>query len=142
MPGQVYCFNCYNEPFHLNVNGLSVAGSVPGWSTSGPTIYTPVSIAVNRARHGDGQSTPVFPADRPTPLRIDWDSFTAQTSINLTNLLNVSLEDDLILYVALNQLTLVTNRGFVLMHVPASPVSRRGLMAPESLKGTTPPAEY
>jgi hypothetical protein len=115
MPGKVYCFNCYNETMNqLNVNGLS-AGQIGGWSSSGATIYTPSAVPVPRARHGDGQSSPVFPNDMPTPLRFDWDSYTKQTSIDLRKLTNVSLDDDLILYIAINQLTLMSTRGFVLL---------------------------
>jgi len=123
MPGKVYCFNCYNERINqLNVNGLS-AGGVSGWSASGASIYTPAGIAVARARHGDSQSIPVFPNDTPTPIRIDWDSYTIQTSIDLRRLPNVSLDDDLILYIAVNQLTLMNTRGFVLSTTPTSPNS-------------------
>ena len=124
MPGKVYCFNCYNETMNqLNVNGLT-AGSISGWSSSGSTIYTPVAKAVNRARHGDGQTEPVFPNDQPTPLRFDWDSFTIQTQISLVGLPNVSLDDDLILYIAINQLTLMSTRGFVLLTQPITPAAK------------------
>jgi hypothetical protein len=124
MPGKVYCFNCYNETINqFNVNGLS-AGTISGWATSGATIYTPVSLPVARARHGDGQTVPVFPNDQPTPLRIDWDTFTIQASISTVGLPNVSLDDDLILYIALNQLTLMSTRGFVLVSVPISPAAK------------------
>jgi hypothetical protein len=123
MPGKVYCFNCYNETMNqLNVNGVS-AGSISGWSSSGSAIYTPVAAAVNRARHGDGQSQPVFPNDQPTRLRCNWDSFSIQTQINLASLPNVSLDDDLILHIAVNQLTLMSARGFVLLSQPVSPSS-------------------
>lgn len=141
MPGKVYCFNCYNETINqFNVNGLS-AGTISGWSTSGATIYTPVATAVNRARHGDGQSTPVFPNDMPTPLRIDWDTFTVQTSISLVGLPNVSLDDDLILYMALNQLTLMTTRGFVLLNQPIAPAGKSAA-ATELLKAAAAPKFY
>ncbi|HEY1604926.1 MAG TPA: hypothetical protein VGF77_04955 [Allosphingosinicella sp.] len=120
MPGKVYCFNCYNETMNqLNVNGLS-AGSIGGWSSSGSAIYTAVAVAVNRARHSDG-SQPVFSNDQPTALRLNWDSFAIQTQISLVGLPNVSLDDDLILYIAVNQLTLVSSRGFVLLSQPISP---------------------
>jgi hypothetical protein len=123
MPGKVYCFNCFNEPINqFNVNGLS-AGTIAGWSSTGSTIYTPVSLGVIRARHGDSQSAPVFPNDQPTPLRMDWDSFTVQAQISLVGLPNVSLDDDLILYIALNQLTLMNTRGFVLLTQPVHPAS-------------------
>ena len=124
MPGKVYCFNAYNETINqLNVNG-SVAGVVAGWAATGTTIYTPVALAVPRARHGDGQAAAVFPNDVPTPLRIDWDSFTIQSSISLVGLPNVSLDDDLILYIAVNQLTLMTTRGFVLLSQPIAPAGK------------------
>lgn len=121
MPGKVYCFNCYNEPINqFAVNGLS-AGRASGWSAAGSSIYTPASLAVPRARHGDGQSTAVFPNDMPTALSIDWDSYSIQGSIDLSRLANVSLDDDLILYIALNQMTLMSTRGFVLSTTPISP---------------------
>ena len=57
MPGKVYCFNCYNEPMNqLNVNGMS-AGGVRGWSSSGPTIYTPSAVPVPRGRGRGGSVT-------------------------------------------------------------------------------------
>lgn len=121
MPGKVYCFNCFNETINqFNVSGL-LAGQIGGWATSGSTIYTPVSLAVARARHGDGQTVAVFPNDQPTQLRIGWDTFTVLASISTVNLPNVSLDDDLILYLAVNQLTLMSTRGFVLVTVPIIP---------------------
>jgi hypothetical protein len=129
MPGKVYCFNAFNEPIgQLNVNGLS-AGNVAGWAASGATIYTPVALAVPRARHGDGQTSAVFPNDMATQVMIGWDSYTIQTSINLQGLPNVSLDDDLILYVAVNQMTLMTTRGFVLLAVPYQPASKTAAAA-------------
>lgn len=137
MPGKVYCFNAYNEPMNkLSVNGMpvpppAITGSptgpaIAGWSAEGATIYTPKALPVSRARHGDGQSAPVFPND-VTQLRFEWDSFTANTSLDLTKLQNVSLDDDLILYIAINQMTLMTTRGFVLQSVSYLP---SGLTAP------------
>jgi hypothetical protein len=120
------------------VNGLS-AGTVGGWAASGTTIYTPVALAVPRARHGDGQSTAVFPNDMPTPLRIDWDSYTIQSSISMVGLPNVSLDDDLILYIAVNQMTLMTTRGFVLLSVPLQPASKTDAAA-ATLKSLAHPA--
>lgn len=120
MPGKVYCFNDYNERINqFNVNGGS-AGGVPGWTQSGSTIYTPSSVAVPRARHGDGMGA-VFPNDMPTSLRIDWDSYTAQTRLDLSALRGTSIDDDLILHIAVNQLTLMNTRGFVLVSQPINP---------------------
>jgi hypothetical protein len=128
MPGKVYCFNAYNEPMKLHANGFE-AGRVAGWSSSAATRYAPVALAVARARHGDGQPGPVFPNDMPTPLRIDWESFSVQTSINLAGLPNVSLDDDLILYIAVNQTTLMTTRGYVLRNGSISPWGLRAEVA-------------
>ncbi|PXA75344.1 hypothetical protein DMC25_24690 [Caulobacter sp. D4A] len=121
MPGKVYCFNAYNEPINqLTVNGLS-AGTVSGWSVSPPNLYTPVSVIVPRALHGDGLNVPAFPNDMPTALRVDWDSYSIQAKIDLMPLHNVSLYDDLILYITLNQLTLMNTQGFVLITQSTSP---------------------
>lgn len=126
MPGSIYCFNCYNEPINaLTVNGMN-AGSVSGWATSGATVYTPVALPVARARHGDGSPVPVFGNDMPTPIQINWDSYTMQTTVDLTGLPNVSIDDDLILYIALNQMTLMNTRGFVLLSQPVSPSGAGG----------------
>lgn len=123
MPGKVYCFNCYNEPMIFSVNGMS-AGTISGWSASGATIYTPVSVAVDRARHGDHQSKPVFADDTTTPLVLDWDTFTAKPSIATGAWPSISLDDDLILYMAANQMSLMTTRGFVLTTVPYTIVAK------------------
>lgn len=117
MPGKVYCFNAYNEPLQLTVNGAS-AGSVPSWGGAGP--YAPAALAVPRARHADGQPG-AFPNDRPTPLRLAWDSYEAMPVVNLAGLPNVSLDDDLILFIAVNQITLMNTRGFVLLTTPVEP---------------------
>jgi len=138
MPGKVYCFNCYNETVNqLNVNGL-LAGAIGGWATSGSTIYTPVSLAVARARHGDGQTVPVFPNDQPTPLRIDWDTFTVHATVNTVGLPNISLDDDLVLYLSLNQLTLMSTRGFVLLTVPCAPAAKSSAAKKELEKNSEP----
>lgn len=124
MPGKVYCFNAYNEAISLlSVNGRS-AGTVAGWAASGDTKYTPSSVAVARAYTGQGQSGPVFPNDRATQLLIEWSTFSVETSIDLKTLKQVSLEDDLILYIAVNQLALMTARGFVLITVPIDPFAK------------------
>lgn len=120
MAGKVYCFNCYNEPIHqLTVNGVSFGQAIGPWATSGAGTYTPVAAAVPRVRRGDG-SAAAFPNDRPTQLRIDWDSFTGQAAIDLSALAGISLDDDLILFIAVNQMMLMQTRGFVLTIVPVN----------------------
>jgi hypothetical protein len=126
-PGNVYCFNCYNEPVEqLNVNGVafgSVTPAIGGWAATGGTIYTPLSVPVPRSKHGDGNAA-TFPNDMSTPLRINWDSWTVQTDIDISKIPNLSLNDDLILYIAINQLTLMNTRGFVLLTKPVSPAGQ------------------
>lgn len=112
MPGKAYCFNTHNEPLQLTVNGAR-AGSVPPWGGAGP--YAPAALAVPRARHADGQPGAVFPNDRPTSLRLAWDSYGAMPVVNLAELSSVSLDDDLILFIAANQITVMNTRGLVLL---------------------------
>ena len=126
MPGNVYCFNNYNEPINqFNVNGSSFGTNpvIGGWAAAGATIYTPLAVPVPRVRHGDGAGA-AFASDQPTPVRVNWDSWTIQGTVDLTLVKNVSLDDDLILYIAINQLTLMDTRGFVLLTVPVSPLGQ------------------
>jgi len=127
MAGNVYCFNCYNEPLNqLNVNGVpfgTVTPAIGGWAATGGTVYTPLAVPVPRSKHGDGSGA-TFPNDMPTPLRINWDSWTVQTQIDISKIPNLSLNDDLILYIAINQLTLMSTRGFVLLTQPVSPAGQ------------------
>lgn len=109
MPGTVYCFNCYNEPMRLSLNGQKAA-EIPGWQTSGATIYTPSAKGIARAKHADGE--PVFGNDKPNQLKIVWSTFEADTELS-TKKAEVSLDDDLILYIAVNRWVLMTTRGFV-----------------------------
>lgn len=121
MPGKVYCFNNHQEPIHqLTVNGMR-AGSINGWARSGPEPYAPGALAVARARHGDEAAIPVFSGDRPTPIQIEWDSVSVRTSIDLSGLPDVSLDDDLILHIAANQMNLTTTMGVVLATVEIAP---------------------
>jgi len=125
MAGNVYCFNCYNEPINqLNVNGLAFGTATPAigpWATSGATIYTPVSVAVPIAKHGDAGAC-AFSWDMDTPLRANWDSYTLNNPVPAINSLpNVSMDDPLILYIAVNHLTLMNARGFVLWSKDVAP---------------------
>lgn len=63
----------------------------------------------------------MFPNDRATPLDLEWDSYRARPTVNLTALPNLALDDDLILYLAVNQITVMTTRGFVVLTTPVQP---------------------
>lgn len=118
--GRVYVFNCFNEP----ISGLAVAGrsvgTIPGWSDGGrdQTRYTPAGLAVPRAR----STTPGQFAFGDNAVAIPWDSYTGVTTIKIPDPQSgVSLDDDLILFVAVNQATLQTTRGFVLATFKINP---------------------
>lgn len=128
MAGNVYTFNCYNEPVNaLNVNGSPFGTANPAigpWATTGGTIYTPVAVPVPIAKHGDDGAA-AFSWDMDTPVRINWDSYTVNTSVPaIQSLPNTSLDDPLILYLAINQLTLMNARGFVLKSIPCQPAGQ------------------
>ena len=123
MPGKVYVFNSYNEPItNLSVSGYN-AGSIAGWGTD----YKPDVINVPRAKHSDDESTAAF-AIGDNPMIIPWDSFQAAAKVTIPNpaASNVSLDDDLILYLMVNKAILVTTRGYVLdvFDVSTSKMSR------------------
>jgi hypothetical protein len=110
MPGRVYVYNCYNEPMNsLTVGGAS-AGSISAWS--GPN-YQPQSISVPRAKY----SAPGQFVIGDVPCQVQWDSLSVTTTITIPTT-GVSLDDDLILYVAVNQSILLSTRGYVLNTFP------------------------
>ena len=128
MAGNVYTFNCYNEPVKaLNINGSPFGSATPAigpWAATGSTIYTPVSVAVPISKHGDDGDA-AFSWDADTQVRINWDSWMVNTSVPaIQSLPNTSMDDPLILYLALNQLTLMNARGFVLKSIPCKPAGQ------------------
>jgi hypothetical protein len=113
MPGKVHCFNLYSEPLRLQVNGVA-AGTIPGWDSSGSGQYRPFGLAVARTKHAGGGPA-AFANDGDVSLRMAWDDFTATGSVRIGGQPNISLDDDLILQIAVNQMSLLNTRGFVLL---------------------------
>lgn len=116
MPGKVSVFNLYNEPISgLSVSGYS-AGNVAGYNppTSSPA-YQPGALAtpVSRAAHA-GSSALFVTGDNN--VIIPWESFTGTVTITMPDptKTQVSIDDDLIIYLATNLALVVTTRGFVL----------------------------
>jgi hypothetical protein len=112
--GKVTVFNCYNEP----VNGLAVGGGVVGdiaaWSGGGgsrPPKYTPASLTVSRSKKPEPKSFAIG----ENRLLIPWDSFTGTAKIQIPDPAQspVSLDDDLLLFVGINEVTMMTTRGYV-----------------------------
>jgi hypothetical protein len=109
--GSVYVFNCFNEPITALAVAGSAVGGIPGWSTGGGSRYTPAARAVPRTRN-------------PTPggnfaignnaISIPWDSFRGMATITIPDPgSGIGLDEDLILFVATNQATLLSTRGSV-----------------------------
>jgi hypothetical protein len=118
MPGSVYVFNFYNEPIsNLSVGGYP-AGNVNGCGngTSAPP-YTPASLPVPRAKYPAGSAA--F-AIGDNSVVIPWDSFRAMVTVTIPNPASspVSLDDPLILLLAVNEAILLTTRGYVLSTFP------------------------
>jgi hypothetical protein len=115
--GSVYVFNCYNEPISsLTVAGAAV-GSIDSWSTRGQTLYTPAERAVPRTRN----PSPGSFVNGNNAVRIPWDSFTGTTTVTIPDgSSGISLDDDLILFLAINQAMLLTTRGRVQSTFPVT----------------------
>jgi|GEM_PF-2702082 len=120
MGSYVYVFNLYSEPVcHLTVGGAP-AGSIAGYATgAGAPPFTPARLAVSRARYPSGSAAFVLGEN---PVHIPWDSFRGSTTVCIPSPGSspVSLDDPLLLLLAVNQATLLTTRGFVLANFPVS----------------------
>jgi hypothetical protein len=119
----VYVFNLYNEP----ITGLSVAGyaagNIDGYAT-GTTppnvpIYTPATLAVPRSK-SPGSSASFSIGDNS--LVAPWNSFRGTATITIPDPRKdpVSLDDPLILLLAVNQAILLSTRGYVLNTFPVN----------------------
>jgi len=114
MPGSVYVFNLFNEPItNLSVSGFP-AGSIDGYATgmSAP-MYTPASLVVPRTK-SPADSAAFALGDNN--LTIPWDSFRGMTTVTIPNPASapVSLDDPLILLLAVNNAMLLSTRGYLL----------------------------
>jgi hypothetical protein len=123
--GKVTVFNCYSEPIdRLLVNGDSV-GDIAAWSEGGanrPPKYTPASLTVPRSKAPEPKSIAIGDND----FRIDWGSFDGRSTILVPSPAQspITLNDDLLLFVAINEATLMDDRGFVWGRAPVRRVGR------------------
>ena len=116
MAGTVTVFNSYNEPVTNLLVANNVAGNIAGWAAGpSPSKYTPSALSVARSKYP--QTTPVF-AYGDNRVVIPWNSYTGNTTISIPA--TTSVDDDLILYLTLNQAVLLTARGMVLSITPVS----------------------
>jgi hypothetical protein len=109
---RVTVFNCYNEPIlDLEVGGREV-GTIEGWSdgrAGQPPRYTPASLTVARSRYPAAKTFGIG----DNQVMIPWQSFTGSTKITIPSASDspISLDDDLLLFVSTNQVTMLTTRG-------------------------------
>ena len=117
----VYVFNLYNEPITaLSVAGYA-AGKIPGYADgtvpAGVAIYTPASLSVPRSKT-PGSSASFAIGDNT--LVVPWDSFRGTATITIPDPAKtpISLDDPLILLLAVNDAILLTTRGYVVQTFP------------------------
>lgn len=115
--GNVWVFNCFNEAATLTVASYP-AGTIPAWTASGPSIYQPSAISVPRVKHSDDQPGPAFSNDGKNELSVTWDSAQYQSVSMPIPAGDISIDNDLVLYLTLNQFILMDTDGFVLATVP------------------------
>jgi WD40 repeat protein len=111
MSGNVIVFNSYNEPIHSLLVSNNQAGKIGGWA-AGPTPpkYTPSALSVPLSKF-PSDSDAVF-AYGDNEMVFKWDSRTGHTTVTIPE--DLSLDDDLILYLTQNQAILLNSRGNVL----------------------------
>lgn len=113
----VYVFNLYNEPIKgLSVSGYAagdIAGYADGTVPPGVPIYTPASLAVPRSKT-PGSSASFSIGDNT--LIAPWNSFHGRATVTIPDPTKapVSLDDPLILLLAVNSAILLTTRGYVI----------------------------
>lgn len=117
--GKVTVFNCYNEPVsRLNIDGGDV-GDIAPWSEGGgnrPAKYTPASLTVPRSKNPEPKSFAIG----SNRLSSQWNSFTGTATIEIPDPSQVSLNDDLLLFLAINEATMLTTRGYVIARFSVS----------------------
>jgi hypothetical protein len=127
MPGSVYVFNLFSEPISNLMVGGFPAGSISGYADgSSAPVYTPASLPVPRVK---------FPADSAAfalgdnSLVLPWDSFRGVTTVTIPSPSGgVSLDDSLILLLAVNSAMLLSARGYVLATFPVMLSAGLGLV--------------
>jgi hypothetical protein len=105
----VYVFNLFPESARVEVNSLG-AGAIERWGWESP-IYRPApGLKVPRSRYPQADNAVFHNGDNVVVVR--WDSFTARATVPVSQ--DVSLTDDLLLYVTTNQFFLMNTRGQVI----------------------------
>jgi hypothetical protein len=135
MPGSVYVFNLYSEPIsNLTIGGYP-AGGINGYANGGSApLYTPASLSVPRTKFPTGSAAFALGANQ---LQVLWDSFRGMTSVTIPAD-SVSLDDSLLLLLAMNEAILLNTRGYVLSSSPVQlATAMRVAGEPEPTGGAT-----
>ena len=119
MPGNVYVFNLYSEPIsNLSVAGYN-AGSISGYAngSTGTPIYTPASLSVPRTKYPSGSAAFALGDNN---VVLPWDSFRGMVMVTIPDPTRspISLNDPLLLLLAINEAMLMTTRGYLLSTFP------------------------
>lgn len=133
MASTVHVFNLFSEPVSDLVIGGHRAGGISGYadgSAPDAPIYTPACLTVPRTKSASGSAA--F-AIGDNSLIIPWQSFRGATTITIPSPAGgVSLDDPLILQLAVNSALLLTTRGYLLATFPVQLSTGAGLdLAPE-----------
>jgi hypothetical protein len=112
MAGTVYIFNLFNETATLSLNG-GVAGTINGWDAQ--KGYTPSYFAATSVKHLDEATGKVCRGgDGANGVVIQWDSGGAKGTITFPTVEDgVSIDDDLVCYIAKNSAFVEDKDGFV-----------------------------
>lgn len=117
--GKVYIYNLFNEPADLSLNGAD-AGTINGWDSNPAKGYQPSFIAVDSAKHNDEAKGKVYRGEETNDIgendiSVTWDDGVASGKVKFpTDKDNVRITDDLVCFIAKNQLFVETTEGFVI----------------------------
>ena len=116
MSGKVYVFNVNLEPMDtLQVRNFD-AGKIGGWSTESSSKYTPQSLGIERTKNRD--DIPSF-AQGENEVFFRRATYNGRASITVPQ--EISLLDDLILYLTRNTAILMRTSGEVISTVNFDP---------------------
>ena len=123
MSGKVYTYNLFSEPAALAINGGAAVG--PDGSTATGKIaanggsggsYAPASVTVGSAKHSDESSGLWYRGgDGVNTIRMTWDSgFSTSSTFKMPTVADdVSIDDELIVYIAKDKASVQTVTGII-----------------------------
>lgn len=118
--GNVYMFNVGNSDLQVIANGMAAGGIIAGWSMTGSNKYQPQGQAVPRTLNASDSPGKFFNGTNSVTLQTDFGASRAQVGIDGGQ---IPLNQDLLLFIQLNQWALVNQSG---VQVEAGPVTSSG----------------